>query len=63
MRSRAIKITRAGEFVPTGAGETEFRVVDEVRPGHVGTVADERVDPVDVTADARSSISPYAGIC
>ncbi len=44
------QITRAGEFVPTGAGQTEFRVVDDVRPGHVGTVADERVDPIDVTA-------------
>lgn len=39
-----------GEFVPTGAGESEFRVVGDVRPGHVGTVADERVDPIDVTA-------------
>jgi uncharacterized protein (TIGR04222 family) len=38
------------EFVPTGAGRTEFRVVDDIRPGHVGTVADERVDPIDVTA-------------
>ncbi len=44
------QISRAGEFVPTGAGQTEFRVVDDVRPGHVGTVADERVDPIDVTA-------------
>ena len=25
-------------------------MVDNVRPGHVGTVADERVDPIDVTA-------------
>ena len=24
--------------------------MDDVRPGHVGTVADERVDPIDVTA-------------
>jgi hypothetical protein len=38
------------EFVPVGPGESEFRVVDDVRPGHVGTVADERVDPIDVTA-------------
>lgn len=37
-------------FHPVGAGENEFRVVDEVRPGEVGTLADERVDPVDVTA-------------
>ena len=44
------EVTRAGEFVPTGAGQSEFRVVGDVRPGHVGTVADERVDPIDVTA-------------
>jgi hypothetical protein len=43
-------ITRVAEFVPTGAGESEFRVIDEIRPGHVGTVADERVDPIDITA-------------
>ena len=44
------QITKVGEFVPIGAGQTEFRVIDNVRPGHVGTVADERVDPIDVTA-------------
>ncbi len=44
------EIARVGEFVPTGAGESEFRVVGDIRPGHVGTVADERVDPIDVTA-------------
>jgi hypothetical protein len=44
------EVARVGEFVPTGPGESEFRVVDDVRPGHVGTVADERVDPIDVTA-------------
>jgi uncharacterized protein (TIGR04222 family) len=43
-------VARVGEFVPTGPGQTEFRVVGDVRPGHVGTVADERVDPIDVTA-------------
>jgi hypothetical protein len=43
-------VARVAEFVPVGAGQTEFRVVDEIRPGHVGTVADERVDPIDVTA-------------
>ncbi|MDR0435467.1 MAG: DUF2207 domain-containing protein [Propionibacteriaceae bacterium] len=42
--------TVVASFVPTGAGTVEFRVADEVRPGHVGTVADEHVDPVDVTA-------------
>jgi hypothetical protein len=44
------EITRAAEFVPVGAGQSEFRVLGNVRPGHVGTVADERVDPIDVTA-------------
>jgi Predicted membrane protein (DUF2207) len=48
--SAAGEISRAGEFVATGPGETEFRVVGDIRPGHVGTVADERVDPIDVTA-------------
>jgi uncharacterized protein (TIGR04222 family) len=43
-------ISRAGEFVPTGPGQSEFRVVGDVRPGHVGTVVDERVDPIDITA-------------
>ena len=44
------EVRRAAEFVATGPGETEFRVVEDIRPGHVGTVADERVDPIDVTA-------------
>ncbi len=44
------QLNKVGEFVPTGEGQAEFRVVDNVRPGHVGTVADERVDPIDVTA-------------
>ena len=44
------EVSKTGEFVPTGAGQSEFRVVGDVRPGHVGTVADERVDPIDVTA-------------
>lgn len=39
---------RIAEFVPVGAGESEFVVNDAVRPGHVGTVADEHVDQVDV---------------
>jgi Predicted membrane protein (DUF2207) C-terminal domain len=49
-RSPDGQISKAGEFVPIGAGQSEFRVVGDVRPGHVGTVADERVDPIDVTA-------------
>jgi len=44
------EVSRVGEFVPTGAGVSEFKVVGDVRPGHVGTVADERVDPIDITA-------------
>ena len=44
------EISKAAEFVPVGPGQTEFRVLGNVRPGHVGTVADERVDPIDVTA-------------
>ncbi|HJE52487.1 MAG TPA: DUF2207 domain-containing protein [Tessaracoccus flavescens] len=39
-----------GSFVPVGAGESVFEVPTAVRPGHVGTVADESVDPVDITA-------------
>ncbi|MFT4164761.1 MAG: DUF2207 domain-containing protein [Microlunatus sp.] len=44
------EVTKAAEFVPVGPGQTEFRALGNVRPGHVGTVADERVDPIDVTA-------------
>ncbi len=44
------QISRVAEFTPTGAGQSEFRVVDDIRPGHVGTVGDERVDPIDITA-------------
>lgn len=42
--------TMVAEFHPVGDGEAEFRVLDGVRPGQVGTLVDERVDPVDVTA-------------
>ncbi len=38
------------EFHPVGDGVSEFRVTSDVRPGQVGTVANERVDPIDVTA-------------
>ncbi|GAA1834078.1 DUF2207 family protein [Microlunatus capsulatus] len=44
------ELGRVAEFAPVAAGQSEFRVVDEIRPGHVGTVADERVDPIDITA-------------
>lgn len=39
-----------GSFRPVGAGESEFVLTDDIRPGEVGTLADERVDPIDVTA-------------
>jgi hypothetical protein len=42
--------TLVASFVPVGAGESEFQVKADLRPGLVGTVADERVDPVDVAA-------------
>ncbi|MCA0295853.1 MAG: DUF2207 domain-containing protein [Actinobacteria bacterium] len=42
--------TLVAAFHPVGAGESEFRVVDHIRPGEAGTLADERVDPIDVTA-------------
>ena len=38
------------EFHPIAEGQSEFRLIDDVRPGQVGTVLDEHVDPVDVTA-------------
>jgi len=41
---------RVAEFRPVGAGEAEFNPLADVRPGHVGTLVDERVDPIDVTA-------------
>lgn len=37
-------------FAPVGEGRSEFRVLNGVRPGEVGTVVDERVDPVDISA-------------
>jgi Predicted membrane protein (DUF2207) len=44
------QMSKVAEFVPTGAGQSEFRMVEDVCPGQVGTVADERVDPIDITA-------------
>ena len=46
----SIEPARVAGFVPVGPGESHFEVVGEVRPGHIGTVVDERVDPIDVTA-------------
>jgi len=42
--------TLIASFVPTGAGTVKFEVNEGIRPGHVGTVVDERVDPIDVTS-------------
>lgn len=42
--------TRVAEFRPTGVDQSEFSLLVPVRPGQVGTVVDERVDPIDVTA-------------
>lgn len=43
-------VTPVGTFRPVGDGESVFATGDGVRPGLVGTVATERVDPIDVTA-------------
>lgn len=42
--------TLIGEFHPVGEGISEFRLARDIRPGQIGTVADETVDPVDITA-------------
>ena len=42
--------TLVGTFRPAGAGYSEFQVTDGIRPGQVGTLVDETVDPVDITA-------------
>jgi hypothetical protein len=42
--------TLVAEFRPVGPGRSEFLVLDGVRPGEVGTLVDERVDPIDITA-------------
>ncbi|MCW2803976.1 MAG: hypothetical protein JWN06_2193 [Propionibacteriaceae bacterium] len=44
------ELSRVGGFVPVAEGQSVFRVVDDIRPGHVGTLVDERVDPIDITA-------------
>ena len=41
--------TLVAEFAPIAEGQSQFSMVSDVRPGQIGTVADERVDPVDVT--------------
>lgn len=46
----AVSPQLVARFTPTGAGQVSFETVDGVRPGEIGTLADERVDPIDVTA-------------
>lgn len=38
------------QFEPVAAGEERFILVEQILPGEVGTLTDERVDPVDLTA-------------
>ena len=37
-------------FDSVGSGQTNFRVRGNIRPELVGTLADEYVDPIDITA-------------
>ncbi len=46
----AVEPVMIAEFQPVGAGRSEFKVVDGIHAGAIGTLADEHVDPVDVTA-------------
>ncbi len=48
--SGSVEPKLVAEFTPVGAGRSAFRVADGIRPGAIGTLVDERVDPVDVTA-------------
>lgn len=43
-------VTPVAAFVPIGPGLSRFQPAEGVRPGVLGTLADEQVDPVDVTA-------------
>ena len=42
--------TAVASFEPVGEGRMAFRTADGLRPGLLGTLVDERVDPIDVTA-------------
>lgn len=44
------EIHKPAEFVPVGEGQSEFRVAGHLRPGQIGTILDERVDPIDITS-------------
>lgn len=42
--------TLVAHFEPVAAGEERFRLVEPILPGEVGTLVDEHVDPIDITA-------------
>lgn len=42
--------TMVATFEPVAAGEERFTMIEKILPGEVGTLTDERVDPVDITA-------------
>lgn len=44
------EVERIADFKAIGLDESRFVLRQNVRPGQVGTLVDERVDPVDVTA-------------
>lgn len=43
-------VTRVAEFAPIGDRTSQFTALNGIHPGHVGTLIDERVDPIDITA-------------
>ena len=38
------------DFEPVGPGQASFKLLRAVRPGEIGTLVDERIDPIDVTS-------------
>lgn len=42
--------TEIARFVPIGEGQVRAEFLVDLAPGEVGTLADERVDPIDITA-------------
>lgn len=46
----SVKPALVAQFQPVAAGEERFVLSENLRPGEIGTLADERVDPIDITA-------------
>lgn len=44
------EVTRVAEFASVGENASRFESFHNIQPGHVGTLHDERVDPIDITA-------------